>query len=67
MNENQRTALRNLCERYSVEFDETHYVVNSPTSWTLPGYAEGWVGGYALQATHPTLYVGCDPDGRISS
>lgn len=67
VNDNQRTALRNLCERYRVEFSESDYVVNSPDSWTLPGYAEGWIGGYAVQTTHPTLYVGCAPDGRISS
>jgi hypothetical protein len=33
-----------------------------PSTWLA-----GWVGGEAIQATRPTIYVGCDPEGRISS
>ena len=27
----------------------------------------GWVGGVEIQAEHPTIYVGCSPEGIISS
>lgn len=67
MTDQQRTALRALCERYRVPFNESDYLVNAPDAWTLPGYAEGWIGGYASQSSHPTIYVGCSPDGGISS
>lgn len=73
----QETALRGLCRSYGVEFDESHYYVNGPSSISLPGYAEGWLGGmrhanpqYATPeepAGKPTIYVGVSPEGRVSS
>lgn len=60
MNDNQREALAELCERYHVPFDERDYM----PQFDLPsGYVGGWVGGIE----HRKLYVGCDPEGRISS
>lgn len=51
----QVDALARLCGRYSVAFDPAAY--RQPSD--LPaGWAAGWVG---------PIYVGCDPEGRISS
>lgn len=55
MNEAQREALRELCERNGGTFDELSF---RPV-FDLP---KGWVAGWA-----GSLYVGCDPNGRISS
>ena len=64
MNELQRQALTAICQRYNVEFHEEDY----RPAFDLPtGYVAGWVGGYGIQATHPTIYVGASPEGRISS
>jgi hypothetical protein len=64
MTEAQRKALTALCERYNVPFAEEHY----RPAFDLPaGYVAGWAGGSEIQAEHPTIYVGCSPDGRISS
>lgn len=60
MTEAQEKALRSLCERYGVTFDKDHY---HPTFDLPDGYVAGWIGGTDSQK----LYVGCDPDGRISS
>ncbi len=55
MNEAQRVALEALCDRFHAEFDESLY----GPAWDLPsGWVSGWVG---------PIYVGCDPDGVISS
>lgn len=55
MTEAQRRALRDLCRRYKVPFDEAKYT----PQFDLPrGYVAGWVG---------PICVGCDPDGVISS
>lgn len=64
MNEAQTKALRDLCERYNVPFNPEHYRpdFSLPSDWVA-----GWVGGFAVQSEHPTIYVGCDPEGRISS
>jgi hypothetical protein len=60
----QERALRGICARYHVEYRREDY----RPAFDLPkGYVGGWVGGYDIQATHPTLYIGCDPEGRISS
>jgi hypothetical protein len=60
----QEQALRALCARYNVDYDAGHY----KPSFDLPaGYVAGWVGGHAIQATRPTIYVGCSPEGAISS
>jgi hypothetical protein len=51
----QDAALRNLCERYKVSYDPFQYFPR----FDLPkGYVAGQVG---------PIYVGCDPEGRISS
>ena len=58
-NEAQAAALRALCEGYRVAYDHAHY----KPAFDLPkGWVAGWIGG---QPT--TIYVGCDPEGRISS
>ena len=64
MTEAQMEALTSLCERYKVPFRPEHYrpTFDLPSDWVA-----GWVGGYEIQEEHPTIYVGCSPDGRISS
>lgn len=65
----QIAALSNLCDRYKVEFDPMHYA----TQFDLPsGYVGGWIGGPNHSSLDPmidkpTLYVGCSPEGDISS
>jgi hypothetical protein len=59
----QETALRDLCERYKVEFNSADYFVQSESAFMAPGYAEGWVGGFAAGK----IYVGVDPEGRVNS
>ena len=60
MNEIQRKALRDLCSRYKVEFNEKHYF----KPFDLPqGWVAGWVGGNELKK----IYVGCSPSGEIHS
>lgn len=55
MTDEQVTALTALCERYRVEFSADNF----RPSYSLPdGYVAGWVG---------PIFVGCSPDGRISS
>lgn len=57
MNAIQRAALRGLSERYNVPFNEAAFV----RSFELPdGYVAGWIG-------KDRLYVGCSPEGDISS
>jgi hypothetical protein len=60
----QETALSTLCERYHVAYRPEHY---QPTFDLPEGYVAGWVGGADIQKMHPTIYVGCSPEGRISS
>lgn len=60
MNDAQRAALQRLSDRYDVPFD-VHDWENEPFDLP-PGYVAGWIGGSAHK-----LYVGCDPDGIISS
>ena len=55
MTDKQREALADLCRRYDVEFDETSY---HPQPDLPAGYVAGRVG---------PIYVGCDPEGAISS
>ena len=56
----QEQALRDLCARYNVGYDPDHY----KPAFDLPkGWVAGWVGGPDVRK----LYVGCDPEGRISS
>jgi hypothetical protein len=79
MTEAQREALTSICERYKVSFDEDDY----KPAFDLPdGYVAGWVGGNShgfvwsddpvagsltSRGPNTTIYVGCDPEGRISS
>ena len=61
MNEAQRAALTALCGRYNVPFSESDF----RAAFDLPaGYVAGWV-----YDTHHAgiIYVGVDPEGRISS
>ncbi len=62
MNEKQRTALTKLCERYD---DVTFNPDDFRPVFDLP---KGWVAGWVTDS-HGVgrLYVGCDPEGRISS
>lgn len=60
----QDGALRNICARYSVQYDPNHY---QPTCDLPEGYVAGWVGDWQIQKEHPTIYIGCSPEGRISS
>lgn len=60
MNDAQRAALQRLSDRYGVDLDVHDFEVEP---FDLPpGYVSGWIGGSARK-----LYVGCDPDGCISS
>lgn len=55
MNDKQREALRILCERYGVPFDEERFF----SRFDLPeGYVAGWVG---------PIFVGVSPEGEINS
>lgn len=77
MTEAQREALKNICERYHVEFNEDDY----KPAFDLPdGYVAGWVGGQKHgmawriegeglweRTSQTTIYIGCDPEGAISS
>jgi hypothetical protein len=56
MTEAQREALQDLCDRYKVPFDPATFHARSDLP---PGYVAGWIGD--------RIYVGCDPEGRISS
>lgn len=60
----QQAALRGLCRRYNVAFVAEHYrpQFDLPDDWVA-----GFIGGWAIQKEHPTLYVGCSPEGEIHS
>lgn len=56
----QEVALRALSNRYNVPYNPAWFY----PQFDLPaGYVGGWIGG----EDDPKLYVGCDPEGRISS
>jgi hypothetical protein len=56
MNVAQHRALMRLCRGYHVLFVASNY----HPQFDLPsGYVAGWIGD--------RIYVGCDPQGRISS
>jgi len=55
MTDAQREALSTLCGRYHVPFIESDF-------WHPFDLPDGWVAGWV-----GSIYVGCDPDGRISS
>lgn len=60
MTDKQREALESISSRYNTEFKEEYFLMNP---FDLPkGWCSGWVGGPAEK-----LYIGCDPEGRISS
>lgn len=77
MTDAQDATLRALCDRYQVEYDPAHYIINALEQPFTPGWAEGWVGGYthanpeyarpSEPVSKPTIYVGVDPDGRSYS
>lgn len=61
MTDAQREALRALSERYHVPFVEENF----HPQFDLP---DGWVAGWIGDTDRPRIiYVGCDPDGVISS
>jgi hypothetical protein len=60
----QDVALSSLCERYAVAYDPRHY---GPAFDLPPDWVEGWVGGPEIQQTHPTIFVGCSPEGEVHS
>ncbi len=62
----QDIALSGLCERYHVAYDPQHYQ-HHPIDGLPDGWVSGWVGGPDVQKEHPTIYIGCSPEGRISS
>ena len=66
MTQAQHDALRNLCHRYHVAFDEADY---SPQFDLPAGYFAGWVGGIRGHQgpNGPTIYVGVSPEGEVSS
>ena len=51
----QTDALRALCERYHCDYVPSEF---RPVFGLPAGYVAGWAG---------PIYVGCDPEGRISS
>lgn len=60
MNTAQEAALRGLSDRYHVTFNAADF----KPAFDLPdGWVAGWIGGTEYQA----LYVGCSPEGGISS
>ena len=61
MTRRQEASLRALCARYGQEFRFRDYGFR----FDLPvGYVAGWVGGSG--GSQP-IYVGVDPEGRVSS
>jgi hypothetical protein len=55
MNATQTAALQAICTRFRVPFDPANY----RPAFDLPtGYVAGWVG---------PIYLGCSPEGEISS
>ncbi len=67
MTEEQVIALWRLCGRYGVQFNEIDYYPGGADG--LPdGYFAGWVGGWRPGSNRKkTIYVGVDPEGRVSS
>ncbi len=61
-NDKQRDSLRKLADRFSVKLVETDFVVNP---FDLPtGYVAGWIRN---PVSGIGIYVGCSPEGEISS
>lgn len=61
MTEAQRTALTELCQRFHAPFSEDDF----RPAFDLPaGYVAGWVKDASGAGR---IYVGCSPDGRVSS
>lgn len=73
LTEAQVESLRDLCDRYGVEYSPDHYHVYPPDSVMMPGWAEGFIGGQTHAPKEyggtdkATIYIGCDPDGRCHS
>lgn len=70
MTDAQELTLRRLCQGYGCEFRPADYMVYPADSSMMPGWVEGWVGGYhGADAEHSprTIYVGVSPQGEASS
>lgn len=59
MTDKQDQALRRLCSRYGVDFDTQTFRKASRIDGLPDGYVCGWVA--------KRIYVGCSPEGEISS
>jgi len=59
MNAKQEKALRELCDRYNVNFTTCEFFEAGLLNGLPDGYVTGSIGG--------KIYVGCSPDGEISS
>lgn len=62
MTDAQEEKLRDLCERYGVEYDPEHYRLYPSNASMMAGWVEGWIGGQP-----GTIYVGVDRDGSSHS
>jgi hypothetical protein len=61
----QRHALVAICDRFKVRYRPEDY---RPTFDLPKGWVAGWVGGTDGPGSRAqTIYVGCDPEGRLSS
>jgi len=65
MTDEQYNKLSDLCQRYGVKMNIGDYLVNSPNSSMMPGWAEGWVGG--PNQAQKTIYIGVSPEGDSHS
>lgn len=63
MTSKQVKALRSICERYEVEYDSKHF----PESGRLMGLPEGYVSGWVGGVPNCNIYIGCSPEGELSS
>lgn len=71
MTKEQFDKLLILCDRYEVSMAISDYVVFPQDSFTMPGWAEGWIGGPnhngGFVAKRKTIYVGVSPQGDSHS
>lgn len=68
MTDAQELTLRRLCDGYGATFDAADYLLYPEDSWMMPGWVEGWVGGYdGIRKTPKTIYVGVSPEGDANS
>tara|TARA_Y100000310_G_C20352542_1_gene655075 strand:- start:119 stop:298 length:180 start_codon:yes stop_codon:yes gene_type:complete len=55
----QIKSLRSICDRFEVEFDSNNFPEAGNLDGLPDGYVCGWVG--------TSIYIGCSPEGEISS